>query len=110
MLSVHTTRLPILSSLFSLICIASSAFGSSSNCLTTCDSSADLFSDFDLGTVTGAASPSSLLYGAGDNNTLFTFTTSGAVTSIGNMGHTMNDIAMYAGVLYGIDNTNNNSR
>ena len=65
--------------------------------------------NFDNLSLTPAPFPSSqassLLYGAGDSGTLYTMTIGGAVTSIGAIGTTMFDIAMYNGALYGIDGT-----
>jgi hypothetical protein len=48
---------------------------------------------------------SPLIWGSGDAGELYTITTAGVVTTIGAMGTTMYDIAMYKGALYGVDAT-----
>jgi hypothetical protein len=62
-----------------------------------------VFNNIGIGPLAGV---STLVYGSGDAGELYSIApATGAVTAIGEMGHTMYDIAMYNGVLYGVDAT-----
>ena len=102
-----------------LILAAGTGFGGTSSCPTGANPSDgslgcapvdDVFNNTldggPISTVINSAQISTLIYGSGDHGELYSIApTTGAVTAIGEMGHTMNDIAMYNGVLYGVDAT-----
>ncbi|MGA3185701.1 MAG: PEP-CTERM sorting domain-containing protein [Bryobacteraceae bacterium] len=63
---------------------------------------------FTVACVTGTAFASSIVYGAGDNNSLYTINpATGATTLVGAMGVNIYDIAEFGGKLYGISAASN---